>query len=157
LKFIPKVNLDEDPKDKKKKKDDKQAELSEDEINKLKEINKKMEDEWNTYSEDQKRRKEAENITKHSKVVNSNDEYISKQLIGDDLILIEDVVFENKYIEVIIVKLSTVTDKKSKKEETTASLLSLNLNMGEFKRPGYKQLIQYFDLKPINVNDNNND
>ena len=93
--LVPKVNIDDGGGDKKKgKKDDKAQELSEEELQKLKDFNAQEEAIWDTLSASEQRYRRAENITKTAKLAKT--EPLKANLVGEDIVLIEDLVFENK-------------------------------------------------------------
>ena len=99
--LVPKVNIDDGGGDKKKgKKDDKAQELSEEELQKLKDFNAQEEAIWDTLSASEQRYRRAENITKTAKLAKT--EPLKANLVGEDIVLIEDLVFENKPLSIFI-------------------------------------------------------
>jgi hypothetical protein len=101
LTLAAKINIDDTGADKKKgKMDDKVQELSEEEMQKLKDFNAQEEAIWDTRTPEEQSQHRAENITKCAKLVKT--ETIKANLVGEDIVLMEDLVFEQKPIEIFI-------------------------------------------------------
>lgn len=158
--LMPKVNIDDGGGDKKKgKKDDKAQELSEEELQKLKDFNAQEEAIWDTLSASEQRYRRAENITKCAKLAKT--EPVKAILVGEDIVLIEDLVFESKPLEIFIFRYTVQADKKAKKGEekmeATISILKGDLSLEGLKSPGETKLELKLDLEAITVEDTEKD